>query len=100
MRLAAAGALVPSASQVGGSVVVRESGSKWPIAVSVSAEDRPRLFHTQLASWIPVRLTLLGISDSMMGVDSFVGSFGSILVAVAFCAVCLLATFTYFALAF
>jgi hypothetical protein len=38
MWSAAAGAPVPNASKVGGSVVMRESDSKWPIAVSRPAE--------------------------------------------------------------
>ena len=38
MWSAAAGAPVPNASKVGGSVVMRESDSKWPIAVSRPTE--------------------------------------------------------------
>lgn len=61
MWSAAAGAPVPNASKVGGSVVMRESDSKWPIAVSRLAEvdlTSPTL-NAQCESFVSLRLTSL-----------------------------------------
>ena len=61
MWSAAAGAPVPNASKVGGSVVMRESDSKWPIAVSRLAEvdlTSPTL-KTQCESFVSLGLTSL-----------------------------------------
>ena len=66
MWSAAAGAPVPNASKVGGSVVMRESDSKWPIAVSRPTEvdlTSPTL-NTQCESFVLLRLTSLNLEKT------------------------------------
>jgi hypothetical protein len=72
MWSAAAGAPVPNASKVGGSVVVHESDWTWPIAVSRPTEvdlTSPPL-DTQCESFVSLPLNVLRLRGNVVNVQT------------------------------